>query len=47
MMKEKDYIIVKFYLKDKIKVFKHYKGTNGTLASGKKELIRVTFLKEN
>lgn len=47
MMKEKDYIIEKFYLKDKIKVYKHYKGTIGTLASGKKELIRVTFLKEN
>lgn len=47
MMKEKDYIIEKFYYKDKVKVYKHYRGANGTLASGHRELIRVTFLKES
>lgn len=47
MMKEKDYIIVKFYYKNMVKTYKHYRGINGTLVGGHRELIRVTFLKED
>ena len=37
----KDYIIEEIYFKDRIEVYKHYKGANGTLLSGERVLIKI------
>lgn len=37
----KDYIIEEIHFKDKIEVYKHYKGKNGMLLGGARVLVKV------